>query len=131
MLVDEYQDTNQLQCEMVDLLCGENGNLMVVGDDAQSIYSWRGADIRNILEFAKDFKDAMVYRLEENYRSTKQILDAANAVVSNNTQRLGKTLHAMKGTGDAVGFYESCGWGIEGEPFEEAGIPHRKLVVRS
>lgn len=105
VLLDEYQDTNRAQYLIAKHLSGEHGNIFAVGDEDQSIYSWRGADIRNILEFAKDFKDAKVYRLEENYRSTKQILDAANAVVSNNTQRLGKTLHAMKGTGDAVGFY--------------------------
>jgi len=105
VLVDEYQDTNRAQYLIARLLSGAHGNLFVVGDEDQSIYSWRGADIRNILEFGKDFPDAKVYRLEENYRSTKPILDVANEVVSNNVQRLGKTLHSVKGAGDQVGFY--------------------------
>ena len=105
VLIDEYQDTNRAQYMIAKRLSGAHGNLFAVGDEDQGIYSWRGADIRNILEFAKDFPDAKTYRLEENYRSTKQILDAANAVVSNNVNRLGKTLRAVKGTGDAVGFY--------------------------
>lgn len=105
VLVDEYQDTNRAQYLIAKLLSGAHGNLFVVGDEDQSIYSWRGADIRNILEFGKDFADAKVYRLEENYRSTKPILDVANEVVSKNEQRLGKTLRSVKGAGDAVGFY--------------------------
>ncbi len=105
VLIDEYQDTNRAQYVIAKRLSGAHGNLFAVGDEDQGIYSWRGADIRNILEFAKDFPDAMTYRLEENYRSTKQILDAANAVVSNNVNRLGKTLVAVKGTGEPVGFY--------------------------
>ena len=102
ILVDEYQDTNRAQYELVKLLGGEHGNVCVVGDDDQSIYGWRGADIRNILDFNKDFPDPMVVRLEENYRSTPQILDLANVVISVNTGRMGKTLRATHAAGEAV-----------------------------
>ena len=102
ILVDEYQDTNRAQYELVKLLGGAHGNVCVVGDDDQSIYGWRGADIRNILDFNKDFPDATVVRLEENYRSTPQILTLANAVISANTQRMGKTLRATHPGGETI-----------------------------
>jgi DNA helicase II / ATP-dependent DNA helicase PcrA len=104
LLVDEYQDTNHAQYTFLKLLAGgpDGGNLMVVGDDDQSIYGWRGADIRNILDFEKDFPDARVVRLEQNYRSTGRILEAANAVISKNTKRKGKTLRTDAGPGDAI-----------------------------
>jgi DNA helicase II / ATP-dependent DNA helicase PcrA len=104
VLVDEYQDTNHAQYVFLQLLAaGEDaGNLMVVGDDDQSIYGWRGADIRNILDFEEDFPDARVIRLEQNYRSTGRILDAANAVISKNTRRKGKTLRTDAGPGDLI-----------------------------
>jgi len=102
LLVDEYQDTNRAQYEFVKLLAGADGNVLVVGDDDQSIYGWRGADIRNILDFERDFPSAAVVRLEDNYRSTPQVLDLANAVISANTGRRGKTLRATLPPGDAV-----------------------------
>ena len=102
ILVDEYQDTNRAQYQFVRLLGGEHGNVCVVGDDDQSIYGWRGADIRNILDFTKDFPSATIVRLEDNYRSTPPILDVANAVISANTGRMGKTLRPTRGGGDAV-----------------------------
>jgi DNA helicase II / ATP-dependent DNA helicase PcrA len=104
ILVDEYQDTNHAQYTFLKLIAGgpDGGNLMVVGDDDQSIYGWRGADIRNILDFEKDFPDAHVVRLEQNYRSTGNILAAANAVISKNTKRKGKTLRTDAGAGDRI-----------------------------
>ena len=107
VLVDEYQDTNMPQYRFVELLCREHGNLCVVGDDDQSIYGWRGADIRNIMSFEKDFKNAAVIRLEQNYRSTRYILDAANAVIDHNEGRKRKTLWTAKEGGDAIGRYEA------------------------
>jgi DNA helicase II / ATP-dependent DNA helicase PcrA len=102
LLVDEYQDTNRAQYEFVKLLGGAHGNVMVVGDDDQSIYGWRGADIRNILDFERDFPDAEVVRLEQNYRSTPQILDVANVAISANTARRGKTLRPTRPPGERV-----------------------------
>ena len=102
VLIDEYQDTNHAQYRLANLLAGAHGNLAVVGDDDQSIYSWRGADIRNILEFERDHPDARVIRLEQNYRSTQSILDVANAVVTNNRKRKGKNLWTPRGKGSLV-----------------------------
>ncbi len=102
VLVDEYQDTNRAQYRLVQLLGGGHGNVCVVGDDDQSIYGWRGADIRNILDFEKDFPSAHVVRLEENYRSTPPILELANVVISANSDRMGKTLRATRTGGDRV-----------------------------
>ena len=99
VLVDEYQDTNHAQYRWLQLLAGEHRNLMVVGDDAQSIYGFRGADIRNILEFEDDFPDAHVVKLEQNYRSTQTILDAANAVIRNNRGQKPKSLWTELGPG--------------------------------
>jgi len=105
ILVDEYQDTNHAQYVLVNLLASENKNLCVVGDEDQSIYGWRGADIRNILDFERDYTDAKVVKLEQNYRSTQVILDAATAVVKNNTERKGKTLYTKLRTGERVGLF--------------------------
>jgi DNA helicase-2/ATP-dependent DNA helicase PcrA len=103
--VDEYQDTNHAQYRIVNLLAGGHRNLMVVGDDDQSIYSWRGADIRNILEFERDYPDAVVIKLEQNYRSTKTILSAANAVVARNAGRKPKTLWTANVEGESITRY--------------------------
>ena len=102
VLIDEYQDTNALQYELAKLLTGPARNICVVGDDDQSIYRFRGADITNILSFERQFKGARVIRLEQNYRSTQHILDAANAVIKNNEGRKGKTLWTDNGSGDVV-----------------------------
>jgi DNA helicase-2/ATP-dependent DNA helicase PcrA len=107
LLVDEYQDTNRPQYEMLRLLAGERQNVCAVGDEDQSIYSWRGADIRNILEFERDFPRARIIRLEQNYRSTQNILQAASAVVANNLQRKGKTLWTARQGGARIGCYEA------------------------
>jgi DNA helicase-2/ATP-dependent DNA helicase PcrA len=96
ILVDEYQDTNTLQCELIDLLSGENGNLMVVGDDAQSIYSWRGANLKNILEFPKRYPRAHVHKIEVNYRSVPEVLTLANASIACNTGQFRKALQPAR-----------------------------------
>ncbi len=105
--VDEYQDTNRVQYELLRLLSGPKQNLCVVGDEDQSIYRWRGADVSILLSFSQDFPNARVIKLERNYRSTQQILDAAGAVVANNPQRLGKTLGAENGAGANLRYYEA------------------------
>jgi DNA helicase-2/ATP-dependent DNA helicase PcrA len=102
VLVDEYQDTNHAQYRLLQLVAGEHRNIAVVGDEDQSVYGFRGADIRNILGFQDDFPDATVVRLEQNYRSTQTILDAANAVISHNRGRMGKTLWTELGEGDPI-----------------------------
>ncbi len=102
ILIDEYQDTNQMQYMLASLLAGGHGNICVVGDDDQSIYRFRGADIGNILSFEKQYRKSRVIRLEQNYRSTQNILDAANAVIRNNQGRKGKTLWTENGSGDIV-----------------------------
>jgi DNA helicase-2/ATP-dependent DNA helicase PcrA len=107
LLVDEYQDTNRPQYELMKMLAGERKNVCAVGDEDQSIYSWRGADIRNILEFEKDFPNARIVRLEQNYRSTQNILEAAGAVVANNLQRKGKKLWTDRQGGSLIGYYEA------------------------
>jgi DNA helicase II / ATP-dependent DNA helicase PcrA len=107
ILVDEYQDTNRPQYELMKLLAGEHKNVCAVGDEDQSIYSWRGADIRNILEFEKDFPNARIVRLEQNYRSTQIILEAAGAVVANNLRRKGKKLWTDRQGGSLIGYYEA------------------------
>ncbi|WP_026486628.1 DNA helicase PcrA [Caldanaerobius polysaccharolyticus] len=105
IMVDEYQDTNAAQYQFIKLLSSYHRNLCVVGDDDQSIYGWRGADIRNILDFEKDFENTTVVKLEQNYRSTKQILEAANEVVSNNKGRKPKRLWTVNGDGMPITVY--------------------------
>ncbi len=105
--VDEYQDTNAVQYAITNLLAKKYRNLMVVGDDDQSIYSWRGADIQNILSFRKDYPDAVVVKLEQNYRSYGHILNAANAVVRNNSRREAKRLFTDKGDGERVSVFQA------------------------
>lgn len=102
VMVDEYQDTNAAQFDLVKMLCDEHRNLCVVGDDDQSIYGWRGAEIANLLDLEKHFPEVKVVKLEQNYRSTNTILNAANAVIRNNTQRRGKQLWSSKGEGNRI-----------------------------
>ena len=113
IMIDEYQDTNRSQYELMRLLSETHGNVCVVGDEDQSIYSWRGADIKNILDFEHDFPRARSIRLEQNYRSTKNILAAAGAVVANNKARKGKTLWTEAERGEMLGLYG--GWDAENE----------------
>jgi DNA helicase-2/ATP-dependent DNA helicase PcrA len=107
LLIDEYQDTNRPQYELMRMLAGDRHNVCAVGDEDQSIYSWRGADIRNILEFEQDFPEAKIIRLEQNYRSTENILQAASAVVANNVRRKGKNLWTSRQGGTKIGYYEA------------------------
>ena len=107
LLIDEYQDTNRPQYELMRLLVSSRHNVCAVGDEDQSIYSWRGADIRNILEFEQDFPEAKIIRLEQNYRSTQNILQAASAVVANNVRRKGKNLWTSRQGGTKIGYYEA------------------------
>src|SRR5260221_7515867 len=104
--VDEYQDTNRVQYELLRLLTSPKQNLCVVGDEDQSIYRWRGADVSILMSFSRDFPSARVIKLERNYRSTQQILDAAGAVVANNPERLGKSLSAHNGSGSNLKYFE-------------------------
>ncbi|HPI39763.1 MAG TPA: UvrD-helicase domain-containing protein [Pseudobdellovibrionaceae bacterium] len=120
IMVDEYQDTNHIQYLLVQQLASKHRNLCVVGDEDQSIYSWRGADISNILDFEKDFPESTVVKLEENYRSSKNIVDAATEVIKNNTQRKNKTLFTSNPSGELIQVQE------EVNEYEEA-----RFVVRS
>ncbi len=119
VLVDEYQDTNAAQYKFVSLMGGGYRNVMVVGDDDQSIYGWRGADIRNILDFERDFPGAKIVRLEENYRSTPNVLALANAVIAENTERRGKTLRATRPAGEPVTLIETLDERDEAEVIAE------------
>ncbi len=113
IMVDEYQDTNELQYRLLEHLCSEHNNLCVVGDDDQSIYGWRGANIRNILEFADNFEKTKTVKLEINYRSTEPILQAANTLIEHNSTRLGKKLTSHKGAGQAVKLLHSLDESME------------------
>jgi DNA helicase-2/ATP-dependent DNA helicase PcrA len=129
VLVDEYQDTNHAQYEFVRLLSGPEGNVAVVGDDDQSIYGWRGADVRNILDFERDYPGARVVRLEENYRSTPGILAMANVVIAQNAERRGKTLRATRPGGEPVTVLKALDDRDEADAIADA-IEHRRLNLR-
>ncbi|MGH9640627.1 MAG: ATP-dependent helicase, partial [Bryobacteraceae bacterium] len=113
LMVDEYQDTNRIQYRLIRQLAASRNNICVVGDEDQSIYRWRGADVTNILSFKKDYPGAAVIRLEQNYRSTQTILDAASGVVNHNRARIGKTLWSEKTQGNLVGLYEAADADVE------------------
>ena len=113
IMVDEYQDTNNAQFELIRLLASKYRNLCVVGDDDQSIYKFRGANIRNILDYEKVYPDAKVIKLEQNYRSTQNILDAANAIIRHNSNRLGKNLWTDQGAGEPIRVFEAFSDGDE------------------
>ena len=115
ILVDEYQDTNASQYLLIKLLTSKSKNICVVGDDDQSIYSWRGADIKNILEFEKDFSNAKIIKLEQNYRSTQIILDAANSVIKNNFNRKAKNLWTQEKNGDKICIYRAENYKLEAD----------------
>ena len=129
VMIDEYQDTNRSQYELMRLLTQAHENVCVVGDEDQSIYSWRGADIRNILDFERDYPNARTIRLEQNYRSTKNILEAASAVVANNKERKGKWLWTDSGAGELLGFY--AGFDAENEALFIADTIERLLAAES
>ena len=133
VLIDEYQDTNRAQYQIAKLLTQSHKNIFAVGDEDQSIYSWRGAEIRNILDFEKDFEGARVFRLEQNYRSTQPILDAANAVVENNEDRLGKTLWTARREGEPARFYLAADAEDEArfviEDFASSGVAPRDAAI--
>ena len=136
LMVDEYQDTNHAQYALTQLLAAQHQNIMVVGDDDQSIYSWRGADLRNILDFEKDYPQAHVVKLEENYRSMGNILDAANAVIANNMTRKPKKLFTSQPAGEKISVYMATDERDEGrwiaseiEKQHGAGMPYNQIAV--
>jgi len=120
IMVDEYQDTNELQLQLLKKLCDTHTNLCVVGDDDQSIYGWRGANIKNILEFSNMFDNAKVIKLESNYRSTQEILEAANLLIDHNRNRLGKRLISIKGKGKPVTLFQSSDENEESDKIAKA-----------
>ncbi|SFV65224.1 ATP-dependent DNA helicase UvrD/PcrA/Rep, epsilon proteobacterial type 2 [hydrothermal vent metagenome] len=120
IMVDEYQDTNELQFQLLELLSCEHNNLCVVGDDDQSIYGWRGANIRNILEFSNNFKNCKTVKLETNYRSTEPILKAANTLIEHNSTRLGKKLTSHKGKGKDIKLLHSLDESMEAKAIAHA-----------
>jgi ATP-dependent DNA helicase UvrD/PcrA len=124
VLVDEYQDTNRTQYDLIRLLVSPGGNLTVVGDEDQSIYAWRGANIDNILDFEQDFPGARVLRLEQNYRSSQAILDTASSLVEKNLRRKGKTLRAVKDGGEPVGLH------VAGDEYQEAAWVVEHIAAR-
>jgi DNA helicase-2/ATP-dependent DNA helicase PcrA len=136
IMVDEYQDTNELQLQLLKKICHTHTNLCVVGDDDQSIYGWRGANIKNILEFSNMFDNAKVIKLENNYRSTKEILTAANLLIDHNRNRLGKRLISTKGSGKPVTLFQSSDENEESDKIAQAikellnsGVPAGEIAV--
>ena len=125
IMIDEYQDTNELQFKLLQKLCTTHNNLCVVGDDDQSIYGWRGAHIRNIMEFDQDFSGTQVFKLEENYRSRAPILEVANALIEHNRSRLGKKLIATRGNGEDVTILNS---NDENEEARKVAMKIQKLL---
>jgi len=107
LLVDEFQDTNAIQYAWIRMLAGDNGSVLVVGDDDQSIYGWRGAQVENVQHFSRDYNDVQVVKLEQNYRSTGNILEAANALIANNEDRMGKKLWTADGEGAPITLYSA------------------------
>jgi superfamily I DNA/RNA helicase len=130
MMIDEYQDTNGAQLEMARLLAGPRKNLCVVGDDDQSIYAWRGADVRNILDFERHYPGARVVVMEENYRSTQRILDAANGVIANNLSRKPKQLRTANGPGPKIDYWEMVDDGQRTAEEQEAEMVAREIGIR-
>lgn len=136
ILVDEYQDTNRSQFELIKMLCGKRRNICVVGDEDQSIYSWRGADIRNILDFEKVFPDVTILKLEQNYRSSKIIIEAASCVIQRNTMRKGKQMWTDNPEGDAIEIVECFSDKDEAEfiaqetsKLHKAGVSYKEMAV--
>jgi DNA helicase-2/ATP-dependent DNA helicase PcrA len=136
VMIDEYQDTNELQLKLLQKLCTSHKNICVVGDDDQSIYGWRGAHIRNIMEFDQDFIGASIFKLEDNYRSREPILKVANALIEHNRSRLGKKLIATRGAGDAVSILNSNDENEEARKIAQhigkllnAGVPAKEIAV--
>jgi len=136
IMIDEYQDTNELQLKLIQKLCVSHNNICVVGDDDQSIYGWRGAHIRNIMEFHEDFSGAHVFKLEENYRSRTPILKVANALIEHNRSRLGKKLISTRGSGDDVTILNSNDENEEAKKIAskinkllESGVSAKEIVV--
>jgi len=136
VLVDEYQDTNRAQFELIRMLCGKRRNICVVGDEDQSIYSWRGADIRNILDFEKIFPDVKTLKLEQNYRSSKTIIEAASCVIEKNTMRKGKHMWTANPEGDAIDIVECFNDKDEAEFVAQettrlfrSGVPYKEMAV--
>ncbi len=136
VLVDEYQDTNRAQFELIRMLCGKRRNICVVGDEDQSIYSWRGADIRNILDFENVFPDVKVLKLEQNYRSSKTIIEAASHVIQKNTMRKGKQMWTANPEGDAIDIIECFNDKDEAEfvanetaKLYKSGVPYKEMAV--
>src|SRR5437868_314441 len=125
ILVDEYQDTNKLQSDLIDLMAARHHNLMVVGDDAQSIYAWRGANYQNILKFPDRYPETKMYKIETNYRSTPEILNVANAAIQANTQQFAKVLTPARKSG-AKPVLVACGSG----PEQAAFVAQRVLELR-